>query len=145
MKLPTFSRGKTAPPAEQTSIPGPLPSSQTSSISEIEKEKEIKDGIETTPIKEAEALDKLSDEPEYPTGAKLGIIIASLCLSVFLMALDNTIIATAIPKITNHFQSLDDVGWYGSGMQQTAIVAGIGILSRGSISSDDLRVSASLW
>jgi MFS family permease len=30
------------------------------------------------------------------------------------MALDNTIVATAIPKITDHFQSLDDVGWYGS-------------------------------
>lgn len=70
--------------------------------------------IEETPIGEAEALDKLSDEPEYPTGAKLGIIIASLCLSVFLMALDNTIIATAIPKITDHFHSIDDVGWYGS-------------------------------
>ena len=117
MKLPTFSRGKAASPAEQTSLPGPLSSSHTSSISEIEKEKEIKDGVETTPIKELEALDKLSEEPEYPTGAKLGIIIASLCLSVFLMALDNTIIATAIPKITNHFKSLDDVGWYGSGMQ----------------------------
>jgi MFS family permease len=30
------------------------------------------------------------------------------------MALDNTIIATAIPKITDQFNSLDDVGWYGS-------------------------------
>ena len=30
---------------------------------------------------------------------------------------DNTIIATAIPKITDHFQALDDVGWYGSGRQ----------------------------
>jgi MFS family permease len=28
--------------------------------------------------------------------------------------LDNTIIATAIPKITSVFSSLDDVGWYGS-------------------------------
>lgn len=27
---------------------------------------------------------------------------------------DNTIIATAIPKITDHFQALEDVGWYGS-------------------------------
>lgn len=27
---------------------------------------------------------------------------------------DNTIITTAIPRITDHFQSLDDVGWYGS-------------------------------
>ncbi|KAG9230449.1 putative HC-toxin efflux carrier [Amylocarpus encephaloides] len=30
------------------------------------------------------------------------------------MALDNTIIATAIPAITDQFHSLPDVGWYGS-------------------------------
>ena len=29
---------------------------------------------------------------------------------------DNSIIATAIPKITDQFDSLDDIGWYGSGM-----------------------------
>lgn len=27
---------------------------------------------------------------------------------------DQTIIATAIPTITSHFQSVDDIGWYGS-------------------------------
>jgi len=51
---------------------------------------------------------------EYPTGMKLRLISLALCLSVFLMALDNTIIATAIPKITDQFHSLPDVGWYGS-------------------------------
>lgn len=30
-----------------------------------------------------------------------------------LIGIDNTIIATAIPKITSVFDSLDDVGWYG--------------------------------
>ncbi len=44
----------------------------------------------------------------------LGNSIA-LCMSVFLVALDNTIITTAIPKITDDFDSLDDIGWYGSG------------------------------
>ncbi|KAJ6579472.1 DHA14-like major facilitator [Mycena vulgaris] len=57
----------------------------------------------------------VAEEPiEYPEGLKLGLISLALCLSVFLVALDNTIIATAIPKITDQFQSLDDVGWYGS-------------------------------
>ncbi|KAJ7152948.1 major facilitator superfamily domain-containing protein [Mycena filopes] len=50
----------------------------------------------------------------YPEGLKLGLITLALCLSVFFVALDNTIIATAIPKITDQFNSLDDVGWYGS-------------------------------
>ena len=51
---------------------------------------------------------------EYPSKAKLTIITIALCLAVFLMALDNAIIATAIPRITEQFHSLTDVGWYGS-------------------------------
>ncbi|EPE06979.1 efflux pump antibiotic resistance [Ophiostoma piceae UAMH 11346] len=54
------------------------------------------------------------DGSEYPTGARLSLIMLALCLAVFLMALDNSIIATAIPKITDQFHSLGDVGWYGS-------------------------------
>ncbi|KAF7185402.1 MFS-type efflux pump MFS1 [Pseudocercospora fuligena] len=46
---------------------------------------------------------------------KLTLLTISLCLAVFCQALDNTIIATAIPRITDEFGSLDDVGWYGSG------------------------------
>ncbi|KAI0473596.1 putative efflux pump [Xylariaceae sp. FL0804] len=53
-------------------------------------------------------------DPVHPTGLKLFLIIFALCLAVFLIALDNAIIATAIPKITDQFHSLDDVGWYGS-------------------------------
>ncbi|KAJ5382714.1 Major facilitator superfamily domain general substrate transporter [Penicillium concentricum] len=51
---------------------------------------------------------------EHPTGPKLALITLALCLGVLLVALDNSIIATAIPKITSQFHSLDDVGWYGS-------------------------------
>lgn len=96
----------------ENTIPGPVVTSSTSRENlKLDDEKKV---AETTPRDEAEALDKLSYEPKYPSGAKLGIIVASLGLSVFLMALDNTIIATAIPKITDHFKALDDVGWYGS-------------------------------
>ena len=50
---------------------------------------------------EGETLDNLPDIPphEYPSGLKLTIIMIGLCLAVFLVALDNTIITTAIPKI----------------------------------------------
>lgn len=43
--------------------------------------------VEATPLEDAAALDKLSDEPEYPTGLKLFVITIALCLSVFLVAL----------------------------------------------------------
>ncbi|KAK3337625.1 major facilitator superfamily domain-containing protein [Cercophora scortea] len=49
-----------------------------------------------------------------PLGPKLIGIIVSLMLAVFCVALDNTIIAVAIPKITDDFHALNDVGWYGS-------------------------------
>lgn len=54
------------------------------------------------------------DDFEYPKAWKLAAITIALCLSVFCMALDNTIIATAIPRITDQFKALNDVGWYGS-------------------------------
>ncbi|KAF2745217.1 MFS general substrate transporter [Sporormia fimetaria CBS 119925] len=54
------------------------------------------------------------DESKYLGGVKLAVLSLGLCLTTFVIALDNTIIATAIPKITEVFNSLDDVGWYGS-------------------------------
>lgn len=45
---------------------------------------------------------------------QLILIIISLAPTVLLVALDEAIIATAIPKITYHFHTLRDVGWYGS-------------------------------
>ncbi|KAJ6576944.1 major facilitator superfamily domain-containing protein [Mycena vulgaris] len=51
---------------------------------------------------------------EHPTGLKLVLISLAMCLANILVALDNTIIAVAIPKITDQFHSLDDIGWYGS-------------------------------
>ncbi len=54
------------------------------------------------------------DESKYPKSTQFALISVALCLSVFCMALDNTIIATAIPKITDEFHAINDVGWYGS-------------------------------
>ena len=50
----------------------------------------------------------------YPSSIALGFIIVALVLSIFIVALDMTIVATAIPQITTVFGSLDQVGWYGS-------------------------------
>jgi MFS family permease len=66
-----------------------------------------------------------------PTTTTTVIVIISVLLSMFLVALDRTILATvwistrtslrpsanyfkAIPRITDEFQSLTSVGWYGS-------------------------------
>jgi len=60
------------------------------------------------------AEDEPEDESKYLTGMKLALLTLGLALSTFVIALDNTIIATAIPRITTVFDSLNDVGWYGS-------------------------------
>ncbi|GAM36724.1 hypothetical protein TCE0_018f06038 [Talaromyces pinophilus] len=49
-----------------------------------------------------------------PRTAKFWIIMLCNYLSLFLVALDRTIITTAIPRITDEFSSLGDIGWYGS-------------------------------
>merc|ERR1712000_244530 len=64
----------------------------------------------------AAALEKVTSNVEvYPKGLKLASILLSIYLSVFLVALDRTIIATALPKITDEFNSFGDIGWYNAG------------------------------
>jgi EmrB/QacA subfamily drug resistance transporter len=54
------------------------------------------------------------DTMQYPSGIRLVGTVAALILAIFVMALDLTIVSTAIPRITDEFHSLDQVGWYGS-------------------------------
>jgi MFS family permease len=51
---------------------------------------------------------------EYPGGIKFVLITIGLVMSIFLSALDSTIIATAIPSITDEFGSISNIAWYGS-------------------------------
>ena len=70
---------------------------------------------------------------EYPTGLRLVLLVGAVILSVFLISLDQvncplchiypdplntggvqTIIGTAIPKITDEFHGLNQVSWYGA-------------------------------
>lgn len=48
---------------------------------------------------------------EYPPPRQVFLVMVAILLSVFLMSLDRTIIATAIPAITDEFNSLTDIGW----------------------------------
>lgn len=68
-------------------------------------EKEREPQVESPPSKNEE-------EESYLTGLTLLSVLVSLVLVIFLMMLDTSIVATAIPRITTQFHSLDDVGWY---------------------------------
>ena len=53
-------------------------------------------------------------ENDYPKQIQLTLLMCGACLAAFLVGLDQTIVTTAIPQITNDFESPSDVGWYGS-------------------------------
>ncbi|KAI1778091.1 putative MFS aflatoxin efflux pump [Hypoxylon cercidicola] len=48
------------------------------------------------------------------SGLRLVFLLVAIYTSVFLIALDQLIVSTAIPRITDEFHSLQDIGWYGS-------------------------------
>jgi MFS family permease len=52
--------------------------------------------------------------PQYPRGIRLVLITTGLILSIFVAALDSTVISTAIPSITTDFGSIKNIAWYGS-------------------------------
>ncbi|PNP48476.1 hypothetical protein THARTR1_10324 [Trichoderma harzianum] len=51
---------------------------------------------------------------EYPHGLRLITLVLAINLAMFLASLDQTILGTAIPKITDEFHGLSQVSWYGS-------------------------------
>ncbi|KAF4976717.1 hypothetical protein FZEAL_6653 [Fusarium zealandicum] len=64
-----------------------------------------------------ESLNESSDAAAaYPSGPKLWSTMASLCIACFLSGLlsyqDLTIVAVAVPSLTDHFQTIADIGWY---------------------------------
>ncbi|OAA55530.1 Major facilitator superfamily domain, general substrate transporter [Niveomyces insectorum RCEF 264] len=74
-------------------------------------------------VKETEKVDgtgpgptsKIEDNAEdYPSGKKLTLIVIALILTTILVAMDMTIVATAVPKITDDFHGLDKATWYAS-------------------------------
>ncbi|RMD41907.1 hypothetical protein DV735_g3200, partial [Chaetothyriales sp. CBS 134920] len=105
--VPSTSASTTDLDKERASAPGSPTKNGSDQDASGSEQQDEKTGLET------EDGDG-NDEALYPSGLKLGLIMIALCLSIFLVALDNTIIATAIPRITDQFKSLGDVGWYAS-------------------------------
>jgi hypothetical protein len=99
--------------------------SSTTEVDMAEKDvKNIKENVTTPKELENPSLPKdvenikeegeTQNEPEYPPLSKVIVVILALYLAVFLVALDQTIIGVAIPKITDQFKSISDIAWYGS-------------------------------
>jgi hypothetical protein len=78
-------------------------------VSRTSGEKNADDGAAAPAA--AAAVDDDDNNPNHPHGIKLGLIITALCLAVFLVALDQTIIAPALGAITAEYRSVKDIGW----------------------------------
>ncbi|EGD94048.1 major facilitator superfamily transporter [Trichophyton tonsurans CBS 112818] len=55
-----------------------------------------------------------ADDGSFTSGTRLVVIMVAVLMSLFLVALDRTIIATAVPEIANQFHALTDINWYAS-------------------------------
>ncbi|CAI7625861.1 unnamed protein product [Penicillium discolor] len=70
-------------------------------------------GVDDGPTPEEKTVDEpLTPVAEYPKGMEALFIMVALVLSITLCSLDQTIVATAIPKITDQFHSLDDISCF---------------------------------
>lgn len=58
-----------------------------------------------------------------PRTVKFWLTLVMNFAALFLVALDRTIIATAVPRISDEFHSLGDVGWYGAAYMLTTSCA----------------------
>jgi hypothetical protein len=101
-----------------------IPSSSTSIADEEKMSKKLAESTTDRPTSGSEAslkddlsTDNAAPETVYPTGFRVAAIVVALALGIFLVALDMTIVATAIPKITDTkgFEGLDLIAWYSSG------------------------------
>lgn len=58
-------------------------------------------------------LEQASDDMiQYPTGPQVYLNVIAILLVSFLHGLDLTIVAVVVPSLTDHFKSLEDIGWY---------------------------------
>lgn len=93
-------------PSKQAHEHARIPSNDSTSEDEVKVEEEKPVGQD---------LERTKSQAESLGTAKITIIMASLCMALFLAALDITIITTALPTIAGHFKaSSADYTWIGS-------------------------------
>ncbi|OCF73954.1 major facilitator superfamily transporter [Kwoniella mangroviensis CBS 8886] len=61
--------------------------------------------------KDVEKAEPTQDNSGLLSGIRLYLVFLSLMLSVFMFALDQSIVSTAIPQIVSEFQAFDQVSW----------------------------------
>ncbi|KAJ5967097.1 hypothetical protein N7501_003345 [Penicillium viridicatum] len=84
-------------------------STDTPPVTEANPSTKAPDGEKS---QETSVANATQNEGNYASGSRLALIIIAILLAMFLVALDRTIIATAVPRIANQFHALNDISWY---------------------------------
>lgn len=85
------------------------------------------------------------DDTVYPTGLKLWLAFIPLCIVSFTYGLNLAIVAAAIPSLTDHFKTIDDIGWYSSAFSLMTASFTISFAKMYSTMSAKRVYIASLW
>ncbi|KAK4561326.1 hypothetical protein LTR86_004643 [Recurvomyces mirabilis] len=110
-----------APPIDSTTTPA-LPPVEKPQIAHHAGSISSSDSVVEKPAPTQDEAKPSQTESEfvYPPFKQQCIVMVALLSAIFLVALDRTIIATAIPAMTDEFHSLNDIGWYGSAFMLTS-------------------------
>lgn len=75
---------------------------------------------ERGPSTGAVAAAAAEDETRYPTGIRFWLIVLACAIALVFMAIDTSVVSTAVPSITDEFHTVADVGWYASAFRLCA-------------------------
>ncbi|KAL9635997.1 MAG: hypothetical protein Q9164_003115 [Protoblastenia rupestris] len=117
MKLFDEKDGKPSMDNSAAALVNEIPNNSSKTSVTLEGENDFNEAVKDVVLENFADSVVANDETTLnylPMGPRLFLIVGSLMLAVFCMALDNTIIAVAIPQITDDFRNLNDVGWYAS-------------------------------
>ncbi|EJD43051.1 transporter [Auricularia subglabra TFB-10046 SS5] len=98
----------TTPSLETPTLADTQTIAQGADVSEKSKGEKAEDAVATD--EEAQHLPE-EDSSRFLTGKRLFLVFVGFLSSIFLVALDQTIVATALPRIVSQFNALSQVTW----------------------------------
>ncbi|KAK4217782.1 MFS aflatoxin efflux pump [Rhypophila decipiens] len=106
---------------------GSRPSDQITRVELSSAPGEANNDVEKLTTTPGDAPSRPQGPPEndlfQPKSVRFWLTLVCNFMALFLVALDRTIIATAVPRISDEFHSLGDIGWYGAAYMLTTACA----------------------
>lgn len=97
--------------------------SRNHSVKETDSEKQEAPTLVASSSEDADTIRK-TDSPSHDTflhGRQLVLVHAGLLMTTFLVALDQSIVSTALPRIASEFNQLEQISWVVSAYFRTSV------------------------